>query len=663
MKGAVGILVRKELSELKQDRRVLFLTLIMPVLLYPAVIGGMDRMESQRSNELRMQALTIAVDGGSPELRAVLEADSTLQVIERDRARFEAAVNEGEVSAGLILPERLSGPGAAVPDTVTIVARLTREGGREAQRRVRAALRSHVVEVRQARWAAAGGEGSPDDQLSFVSRDVSTAQEATGAEAGKMLVYLLLMTLFMAASAFATDMVAGEKERGTLETLMLAPVDRRVIARAKLLVVSGGSTLTGVLSLLSLSLSYRFGWLSVDSGSAAVLEGPTLIAVALLIIPLAVLLGAILLAVSAWARSLKEAQYYVLPVMLLVFLPALLSMNQSVELSPFVAILPVANVAFFMRDALAQRIDWPMLALVSGSTLVWITLLVRWVSQLLTREETLLGFDPEPFFARTSGGRARALGLGMLLTIVGYFYFGQWLQTQNLVYGLGLSLWVLLPAMGFGVIRMVRPASPQWRRILGLRPAPLTSLVGAVLLGLGLILPIVGGLQPLMSRLLPMPEADAARMADALGQFSMWQAFLLASLSPALMEEFVFRGIFLGLYREQGSTERAVVMSALGFALIHLSIHRLAPTFLLGLVLGALVARYGSLLPAIIMHLVYNGSLLLGAHYYEQNWARSGPPLDLDGPLAWAASICLVWAGAWLCGLTGSLRPPAEPVS
>jgi sodium transport system permease protein len=663
MTSSLGILVRKEFSELRRDRRVLFLTLVLPVLLYPAVIGGMNRMESQRSEELRAQPLTVAIDGGAEELKLVLADDPSLQFVSLPRSEFGAAVEAAEISAGVGLPEQLSARGAASPDTVLIVGQLTRENGREARRRIEAGLRTWVAGERQSRWEEAGGRGRPEDLLAFVPRDVSTAEEATGAEAGKMIVYLLLMTLFMAASAFATDMVAGEKERGTLETLMLAPVDRRVIARSKLLVVSCGSTITGVLSLLSLGLSYRLGWIAVDGAQSVVLEGSTLFAVALLAIPLAILLGAILLAVSAWARSLKEAQYYVLPVMLLVFVPALLSMNQSIELSSFIAILPVANVAFFMRDVLAQRIDWPMLILVIGSTVLWITLLVRWVSQLLSREETLLGFDPEPFFAKTPGGRSRALNLGMLLTIVGYFYFGQWLQNKSLVVGLALSLWLLLPGMGAGVAAMVRPVNRDWSRILGLRGASPQSVIGGGLIGVGMILPIAGGLQPLMAELLPMPEADAARMGEAFANFSMTQAILLAALSPALMEEFVFRGIFLGLFREDGSKQRAVLLSALGFALIHLSIHRLAPTFVLGVLLGALVVRHGSLLPAVVMHFVYNGVLLVGGQYYMDHWAASGAPIDLDGPIMWGATTVVLWTGAWLAGLTGPLRPPAEPVS
>jgi hypothetical protein len=75
------------------------------------------------------------------------------------------------------------------------------------------------------------------------------------------------------------------------------------------------------------------------------------------------------------------------------------------------------------------------------------------------------------------------------------------------------------------------------------------------------------------------------------------------------------------------------------------------------------VARHGSLLPAIAMHLVYNGALLAGGQYYMDHWAVSGPPVDLDGPLMWGATTVVLWVGAWLSGLTGPLRPPAEPVS
>ena len=71
MSGAVGILVRKEFAELRRDRRVLIMTVVLPVLLYPALIGGMNRMESRRSAKLQVQTFAVGIDGGSPALRAV----------------------------------------------------------------------------------------------------------------------------------------------------------------------------------------------------------------------------------------------------------------------------------------------------------------------------------------------------------------------------------------------------------------------------------------------------------------------------------------------------------------------------------------------------------------------------------------------------------------
>jgi len=181
MSSAVGILMRKEFAELRRDRRVLFMTVIMPVLLYPAMIGGMNRMESRRSEDLQIQTFVVGIAGGAPELRAVLEQDSTLQFFDSDQDLVAASVNAGALTLGVFLPEHLSGPGADAPDTVTIVARFTREDAREARRRIEAGLQTWVTQSREQRWLAAGGSGRPEDLLAFVSHDVSTAEEAGGA--------------------------------------------------------------------------------------------------------------------------------------------------------------------------------------------------------------------------------------------------------------------------------------------------------------------------------------------------------------------------------------------------------------------------------------------------------------------------------------------------
>lgn len=649
MRSALGPLVRKELTELRRDRRVLLLTLVLPVLLYPAVIGAMDRMQAQRETEVREQILHVAVSHGDQGLVRALSEIEGLRLSVAPLDSVLEWVRSGRAALGVELPVLSS---ASVPDTIRMHGRFTRESSQEAMRRVEARLlEARRAEV-QHRFEARGGAGDLTTVLRVDEFNLSTAGAESGAEASRLLVYLLLMTLFMASATLATDMVAGEKERGTLETLFLAPLERSSIARAKLLVVSMGASMTGVLSLLSLAVSYRFGWIGGEGG-ALELTGTTLLLIAALIVPLAVLLGAVLLAVSSWARSLKEAQYFILPVMLVVFVPALLSMSQAIELDPLVALLPIANVAFVMRDVLGHQVNGPMLGLVLASTLGWIWLAARIVTGLLSREETVLGLDPEPFFARTAGGRRRAADAGMALTVLGYFYGGQWLQSRDLAWGLAASLWALLPLLAIGVALLVRPAARvTWRERMSLRPAPWTVLVGAVLLGWGVMLPMAGGVQHLQSYVLPMSQQQITDFGTAFTGLSTAWLFVLAALSPAVCEEVVFRGAFLGMLREERSARTAVILSALWFALIHLSIYRLLPTFLLGLLLASLVVRHRSLLPAMLLHLTYNATLLLGARWAEGRQL----PLQPDGGVAWLASLALLGLGAALVGWRPALR-------
>ena len=639
MRGALGSLVRKEFTELRRDRRVLVLTLVLPVVLYPLVIGGMNRMQEREAAAAEAMTYRVAFSGENRPIETALLGVEGVEWMRVPSDSLESFVESRRASLGLRLPQV-----DAVPDTVVLVGRMTRTGAQVASERIRETLEDARWDRAQEIYEIRGGPGRLDRIVGLRSVDVSTARESGGAEAGRMLVYLLLMTLFMAASTLGIDMIAGEKERGTLETLFLAPLERSVLARSKLIVAGSGALITGLLSLASLSVSYASGWLG-EAGTAA-LDPVALGLVSLLMLPLSVLLAAVLLVVSAWSRSLKEAQYYVLPLLFLVFVPAFLSMSQSIEARGAVAVVPVANVAFVMRDVLAGRVEPGVIGLVLSSTLLWIVLAARQVGVLMEREETVLGFDPEPFFAATEGGRRRAIQVAMALTVVGYFYVGQWLQARSVVWGLAISLWLLLPGLGWVTQRLVRDRVGRWRELVSLRMPPATGLLAGVLLGVGMLLPMVA-LQELQAKFLPMPTSQIEIFVRTFEQMATWQLFVLAALSPAICEEFVFRGLFLGHLRRQGSDRRAVLWTAFWFALIHLSVFRFAPTFLLGVVLAVVVVRTGSLLPAVVLHLLYNGSLLLG-----DRWLRGAePPFALDGPIAWGLTVVLLGAGVGLLRL------------
>jgi membrane protease YdiL (CAAX protease family) len=232
----------------------------------------------------------------------------------------------------------------------------------------------------------------------------------------------------------------------------------------------------------------------------------------------------------------------------------------------------------------------------------------------------------------------------MALSVLFYFYGGQWLQSRDLRWGLLASLWILLPLLGVMTWALVRPRE-SLAELLSLRAARPEAMIGAALLGLGMLLPMMGGLQRLLGRVLPMPEDQAAQFSDAFADMGVTELLGLAAVSPAVMEELLFRGLFLGILLRQGTVRRAVIVSAVYFALIHLSVFRVVPTFALGVLLALLVVRHRSLLPAAVLHFVYNGSLLAGSVWVEGR----DLPFALDGGLAWVASVALVALGTVLC--------------
>jgi sodium transport system permease protein len=646
---SLRILLMKEWRELRRDRRVLFVSLIVPVLLYPALMGGSQRLQARHEDEVQQRRIRVATSLIGGPLFEKLDEDTTLSLSAVASDSLADAVRSRRVDAAIHASADL--------DSVTLWSATAREDSREAVRRLREDLDDLREEFVATRLDDLGASPDALDVVVLRSRSVATAVEEGGARAGRVVIYLLLMILYMAGSVLATDMVAGEKERGTLETLFLAPVARGDIARAKVLVVSVGTAITGLLCLGGLLLSYQLGWVRADDGSMVHLQMASFGGLALLTLPVGALIGAVLMGISTWARSLKEAQTTMLPVMLLLLVPALLSMQQSIEMSALVAIIPVANVAFLMRDLLAGQLQWSWVILSLVATVAYLVLVLRRVTAMLGREELVLGFAHEPLLAPTESGRRRALHLSMATSLLLYFYVGQWLQARWSVVGLVISLWGLLPlfvAMGLSLTR----GWAAMTQLLSLRAPRPRMLVGAVFLGWGAILPLVGGLQELQNRVLPSPTLQSP-MAESLAELGTPLALLLLALSPAIVEELLYRGFALGVLRSTGVAARgAIVTSALYFALMHMSVHRFLLTFVLGVLMGFVVYRTRSIFVSMLLHLTYNASLVWGLDYFS----RREPPIDPRGILAWVLSVGLLVTGFLLIRAQDPLRATARDV-
>lgn len=221
--------------------------------------------------------------------------------------------------------------------------------------------------------------------------NVATSSRKLQAVIGGFLPYLIIMFCFFGAFYPSLDLTAGEKERHTLETLLLAPVSRVDIAWGKFLVVFTASAVAVVLALVSTGLTLTKGILPQGLAQEFNLTfEPLAIAVtASLFVPVAALFSALLLGVALLARSFKEAQSYTAPLQFLVILPAMSALIPDLEAETHLAWIPFVNVSMLMREQLKGNYLWDFYAITMVSMLL-LTLFVLWGAGQLFKRETVL---------------------------------------------------------------------------------------------------------------------------------------------------------------------------------------------------------------------------------------------------------------------------------
>jgi sodium transport system permease protein len=219
----------------------------------------------------------------------------------------------------------------------------------------------------------------------------------TGAGAGALIVagmlpYMLALSCFSSGIYAANDSVAGEKERGTLETLLVSPASRREIVLGKFLAVAALCCVGSVLSVVGMSVPFfsglkAFDWIA-KGGMHLSASG---IGVALLMqIPLAVLFAGMLMIVSTFARNQKEAQTYLGPMMIATIIPAMLSMVTGTEAPRAMAAVPVLNASLIIKQALTGSTDPAFVALALAASLLYAGVAVVICARLFERESVLL---------------------------------------------------------------------------------------------------------------------------------------------------------------------------------------------------------------------------------------------------------------------------------
>ena len=682
------VTTRKELREILRDKRSLYVLLLLPVVLYPLLLIGSLLAANAQVAKLAKQEHVVWVKGLErlePALRERLKVVEPLpdQPEKKFRLRLEEAPPDPEVWDRGLIKQRAA---AIVPEVPPLAKdrvahfEIRYNGAHDASSLVARGIAREVEAWREELVAQRIlAEGLPPEALRPVEATRSD-RGPSGALAARTLSLLVVILALSAAFYPALDLGAGEKERGTLETWLLAPIPRLAIALGKISATFLLALVSSALNLVSLGLTFasaaRFTPAGLEQLELTMGAGVPLVML-LVLIPLVLLFSALSLALATFAASYKEGQAYLTPVMILGTLPAMAATLPGMDLTPTLALVPVLGAVLLMKGLLANTAGAGDVFLVFSSSLAYAALGVRWVAALYTREEVLwrpaaaqapdlFGLkrdDPtRPPQARPSLPQAVLAGVVALLLL---WFVGVSAQQKHLAGGLVLTLVGLVAAPAIAYAWWLRV---DLRETFSFRlPTRRRAWLAALLLGVGCLL-LNMGLRYYLGEGELGAEAlkGQAALEAQLNAWPAWQLLLLIAILPALCEEVLCRGFLLSGLREEGGSAAAVAVSAIFFAALHLDPERLQATFLVGVVLALLVLRSGSILPACLLHFVNNaGALALGSQDAAGElrgvaWgllSPASPSLLAPTPLGWGLAAASLILGGTLLALT----PPPEP--
>lgn len=374
MRSAIFTVFRKELLEVSRDRKTLIFMIVLPLLLIPVLSDFALKFAIDAEKEAATKTLDYAIFGEA-RLPEVAEAFASTPGFSAttldDPAEIEAAVADERIDFAL----KIQPPGPGGQHVVELWYDNAPMSSK-VKPRTKEVLDGLGAELRRDRLEALG-IGDPAVQQGVIEPVVmqphgtAPMREVIGELAGGMLPYLFIIFCFLGAMYPAIDLAAGEKERGTLETLLLVPIPRGQVVLGKFLVVFTAGVVAAVLSLAGLGgwLAWRSRELGGELGDVlAAIGAGDLLLVAAMLIPTTAIFASLLLCISIYAKSFKEAQSYIAPLQMLVILPAALAMLPGVELDWTTASIPITNISLAIKELIKGTMDLSMLVAILGST-------------------------------------------------------------------------------------------------------------------------------------------------------------------------------------------------------------------------------------------------------------------------------------------------------
>ena len=393
--NTIKIIFKKELIDTLRDRRTLITMVALPLLLIPLLFSISSKLMTKQMKKAQAEVLKIGLiaNDNAEQFREMLVNSENVKIIENisiERAR--ALIQKDSLAGAFSFDQDFDKELMELKAGKVHVYYKTKERQSITKMRLLELIKGFEKKLMSTRLKKLGFQQSIVNTVKLYEINIATPKERVGQIIGGFLPYLFILFCFLGCMYPAIDLGAGEKERGTLETLMTSPANRLHILIGKFGVV----VLTGVMSAIISMIGMYVGIKQMTEippellgAMLSILELHSIVLVLSLLVPLTIFFAGIELSLSIYAKSFKEAQSIISPLTLVVILPAFIGLLPGMVLNKTTALIPILNVSLASKDILSGTVNSVLLAEVYLSMFLLAGISLYFCSKWFAREETI----------------------------------------------------------------------------------------------------------------------------------------------------------------------------------------------------------------------------------------------------------------------------------
>ncbi|NOY22378.1 MAG: ABC transporter permease [Acidobacteria bacterium] len=352
---------QKEFKVFLRDRRTLFMIFVVPIVFYPLMFNVIGHFSSKNRSELKTTTFKVYLAPSVPaEFQRYFPEDAHIRVLNTVSGEPETLLQDNKIQAIVKMTNNLE------------IRYLSSERtSRVAAAKLKTTAEAYRDAVVTKRLKEAGLPESAIHPFKIKRKDVASKAKVSGMFLGRILPYMIIIMLFSGAMGFGLEVSTGEKEKGTIATLLVSQASRSQIVLGKLLYVVSIEFLYGILNVIGFVVAIglqastiepgmvkKAGETAAGSGFAFSIMPQTFILLLLLILPIALIAAALIIAIGSYAKSMKEGQTLFTPFLMVFILIGIISMTAPLKIPEYYFWIPVVNTSFSMQELLTFKFQF-----------------------------------------------------------------------------------------------------------------------------------------------------------------------------------------------------------------------------------------------------------------------------------------------------------------